>query len=157
MTTTLAASSNNSTTTSSLASKKLSIKFSKFPAKSIVASSKLSILDDHATSKEEKQIKKWEDESKLRYEGKAPPLVIPAAVREGDVEAVRVLEREAGHVYGQHSEETTNFSSQGSIIIPTSGQKKQKKSVLMPPRANLVDADEHAARAEMEQFLKDIS
>jgi len=157
MTTTVAASSNNSTTTSSLASKKLSIKFSKFPAKSIVASSKLSILDDHATSKEEKQIKKWEDESKLRYEGKAPPLVIPAAVREGDVEAVRVLEREAGHVYGQHSEETTNFSSQGSIIIPTSGQKKQKKSLLMQPRANLVDADEHATRTETEQFLKDVS
>jgi hypothetical protein len=151
------AASSNSTNTSSLASKNLSIKFSKFPAKSIVTSSKLSILDDHTTSKEEKQIKKWEDEAKLHYEGKALPLVIPVAVQERDAKAVRVLEHKAGDFYGQHSEETTNFSSQGSIIIPTSGQKKQKKSLIMQSRANLVDADEHAARTEMKQFLKDVS
>jgi len=35
--------------------------------------------------------------------------------------------------------------------------EETKKSLLMQPRANLVDADEHAARTEMEQFLKDIS
>lgn len=150
MTKTAIASSNSTT---SFASKKLSIKFSKFPAKIIVASSKLSILDDQ-TSKEETQIKKWEDEAKLRHEGKAPPLVIPVAAREGDDEAVRVLEREAGLLHGHPSEETTNFSSQGSIIIPNG--KKQKKSLLLQPRADLVDSEEHA-RKETEQFLKDIS
>lgn len=85
------------------------------------------------------------------------PLVIPVAAQEGDAEAVWVLECEAGDFYGQHSEEMMDFSSQGSIIIPTSGQKKQKKSLLMQSRANLVTADEHAARTEMEQFLKDVS
>ena len=60
-----------------------------------MTSSKLSILDDHTTRKQEKQIKKWEDE----------------ALQEEDAKAVWVLEHKAGDFYGQHSEETTNISS----------------------------------------------
>jgi hypothetical protein len=58
------------------------------------------------------------------------PLVIPVAAQEGDAEAVWVLECEAGDFYGQHSEEMMDFSSQGSIIIPMNGQKKQKNPYL---------------------------